>query len=192
MHSITLARNLQDKDTSSALGTIAEAKAKIPIEVLAGKHTELRRGGDGLRGPCPVHKGSNETAFSVSPERGVFFCFSCGAHGDVVELYQRLERHENAKTAAAMLLMEFGFEPPARPDAWFRKQDRQRPTRTLIQQRVFHNRRRMVYRMVFKDRVAAVEDLFGPEEARAAYEDFWELTEDVVKMMEERTMGRRR
>ena len=192
MHSITPTNTLRGKDTSSALGTIAEAKRLIPIEVLAGKHTELHRSGDGLRGCCPVHGGDNPESFSVSPDKALFHCFRCGEGGDVVTLYQLLEGHEDAKTAAAFLLLEFGFEPPQRPQAWFGKQERQRPVRTFIEQRVFHNRRRMVYRMVFKDRVDAVEDLFGPEEARAAYEDFWELTEYVVKMAEERTMGRRR
>jgi hypothetical protein len=193
MDSITLARSLQDKDTSrSALRAIELAKARVPVEDLAAKHTELRRSGSSLRGKCPVHGGDNPTAFVVAPEEGKFYCHACGEGGDVVSLYARLEGHDNMKTAAAFLLLEFGFEPPQRPQAWFGKQERQRPVRTFIEQRVFHNRRRMVYRMVFKDRVAAVEDLFGPEEARAAYEDFWELTEDVVKMMEERTMGRRR
>ena len=193
MHSITPTNTLRDKDTSrSGLRAIELAKARVPVEELAGKHSELRKSGDGLRGPCPVHKGDNPESFSVSPDKGLWHCFRCGEGGDVVTLYQLLEGHEDAKTAAAFLLLEFGFEPPQRPQAWFGKQERQRPVRTFIEQRVFHNRRRMVYRMVFKDRVAAVEDLFGPEEARAAYEDFWELTEDVVKMAEERTMGRRR
>ena len=58
-----------------------------------GLDTRLKRTGDTLRGPCPLHGGDNPTAFSVNLRRDLWRCFTgeCGA-GDVVELVRRIER----------------------------------------------------------------------------------------------------
>ena len=48
----------------------------------------LRRSGNELRGPCPIHKGSPQSKnFSVNVSKNAFKCFSkdCGAHGNVLD-----------------------------------------------------------------------------------------------------------
>lgn len=49
------------------------------------------RHGDQLRGPCPVHRSTNETSrsFSVNLSKGVYRCFSpcCGSKGNQLDLY---------------------------------------------------------------------------------------------------------
>ena len=51
--------------------------------------TNLRKSGDELRGPCPIHKGpSRQTKnFSVNTIKNAFKCFAkdCGAHGNVLD-----------------------------------------------------------------------------------------------------------
>lgn len=50
----------------------------------------LRRAGDELRGPCPVHKGRRHS-FTVNPSTGAAFCHSqCGRGWDVIGLEQEL------------------------------------------------------------------------------------------------------
>jgi len=188
VHSITATSTLRSKDTpKSALRTIEEAKARVPVEDLAAKHTELHRSGDGLRGPCPVHKGDNPEAFSVSPDKGLWHCFSCGEGGDVVELYQRLHGHQDAKTAAAMLLMEFGHEPPQRPDAWFCKQERQRPVRDKLDEARTNLLHRRLFRRFCEPLLEGVED---PEQRDEDAQILWEALGPIAEKMREGLMGR--
>ena len=71
-------------------------KSCVSIEmVLAAKglRGSLRRRGDRLIGPCPLHKGDNPTAFTVTLSKDLWYCFTrCHAGGDVVSLVQRLDR----------------------------------------------------------------------------------------------------
>jgi DNA primase len=78
-------------------------KEQVPIGlVLAvyGLDTCLRRMGDQLIGPCPLHGGDNNTAFRVHLGRGIWQCFtSCNGGGDVVELIRRIEQCNYAQAA---------------------------------------------------------------------------------------------
>lgn len=57
--------------------------------VMAG----LRRShGEQYRGRCPIHRGTGEDAFHVHADKNAFQCFSCGAHGNVLDLVAALER----------------------------------------------------------------------------------------------------
>ncbi|MCI4369557.1 MAG: CHC2 zinc finger domain-containing protein, partial [Thermoplasmata archaeon] len=51
----------------------------------------LRLQGSQLRGPCPLHGGTNPTAFVVDPSRGVFFCHACGQGGGLQAFVQAME-----------------------------------------------------------------------------------------------------
>ena len=52
---------------------------------------ELRRVGRNWVGLCPFH-GEKTPSFSVSPERGLYHCFSCKAGGDVFKFVQETEK----------------------------------------------------------------------------------------------------
>jgi len=59
----------------------------------AGVLGKLRRRGDRLVGPCPLHGGDNTTAFTVDLRLNRWYCFTnCSAGGDVVDLVRRLHR----------------------------------------------------------------------------------------------------
>jgi len=71
----------------------------------------LRRSGDYLHGPCPLHQGDNKTAFRIHLERGLWRCFtSCGG-GDLVDLVRRIECCDYAE-AARKLRSIAGRLPP--------------------------------------------------------------------------------
>src|SRR2546425_2767383 len=67
----------------------------------------FERKGDRLSGPCPIHKGSNKKQFSADVKKGAFKCFSCGDHGNVVDLVASIEGVDFRKAA---LLMQEWFE----------------------------------------------------------------------------------
>ena len=73
--------------------TCLHPKATFNIEqFLLARGFQLRRRGDSLVGPCPVHGGDNPHAFVVNRTKNVWYCFTgCGAGGDVIDLVRRLD-----------------------------------------------------------------------------------------------------
>ena len=51
----------------------------------------LRKTGDELRGACPIHKGEGTRTFQVNVNKNAFQCFSCKAHGNVLDFVASLE-----------------------------------------------------------------------------------------------------
>lgn len=148
---------------------------------MAGKHTDLRRSGSSLRGRCPVHGGDNPTAFKVDPDEGLWHCKTrCDRGGDVVTLYQLLEGHPDAKTAAAMLLMEFGHEPPQRSDGWFGRQRRQKPARDALEEARIGFLARRIHRWFFEPMVGAVADR---EERASELRRTWDDAERMARLV---------
>ena len=65
----------------------------------------FRRGGQ-WRGPCPVHgsRSPRSRSFSVNVRLGRYRCFSCGSHGNALELWAAV--HDESVYAAAVELCE--------------------------------------------------------------------------------------
>src|SRR5881397_2399695 len=59
------------------------------VEVISGR-TPLRRSGARFTGLCPFHD-ERTPSFSVSPEKGLYYCFGCGAAGDAVSFVEETE-----------------------------------------------------------------------------------------------------
>lgn len=78
----------------------------------------VARHGDQLRGPCPVHRSTNETSrsFSVNPSKGVYRCFSpcCGSKGNQLDLYAAATKLPLLE-AAHELCNRLGLPPPPLP-----------------------------------------------------------------------------
>ena len=72
----------------------------------------LRRRGDHVAGRCPIHRGQGEEAFHVDLRNNGFHCFSCHAHGSVLDLVAKVE-HCSLRQAARRLQEWFGVEGPA-------------------------------------------------------------------------------
>lgn len=68
--------------------SIDELKAEIDIrDVLEGCGAVIQNGWQQNEQPmfCPFHLNRNTPAASVNHMRGVFYCYSCGAGGSVVD-----------------------------------------------------------------------------------------------------------
>jgi DNA primase len=118
---------------------IGAAERSVPIaNVLqaAGVLGTLRRRGDRLVGPCPVHGGDNLTAFSVDLRTNRWYCFTrCAGGGDVVELVRRLHRvgfREAAAVLAALTSSDLAPAVVGRPSASHGVARPFRPFRTSI------------------------------------------------------------
>jgi DNA primase len=62
---------------------VAELKTRLRIEELVGASVKLVRSSRQFKGCCPFHN-EKTPSFYVTPERGNFKCFGCGASGDVL------------------------------------------------------------------------------------------------------------
>lgn len=73
--------------------TSANLKVTLSIEqFLLTRGIHLRRHGESLVGPCPVHGGDNPGAFVVNRIKNVWYCFTgCGTGGDIIDLVRRLD-----------------------------------------------------------------------------------------------------
>jgi hypothetical protein len=66
------------------------AKQRANMFAIASRYTHLRRNGRQHIGLCPFHK-ERHPSFYIHPEKKVFYCFGCGAGGDVFALVMRAE-----------------------------------------------------------------------------------------------------
>ena len=91
-------------------------KAAITMEQVLehyGLMHQFKRSGDRLSGPCPIHKGSNPTQFSVSIEKNVWNCFSeCKHGGNVLDFISRME-NVSILAAANKAIEWFHLNPEA-------------------------------------------------------------------------------
>lgn len=77
--------------------------------------TRLKRRGDQLVGPCPLHGGDNPTAFRVHLTRGIWNCFTACAGGDIVDLVRAIEKC--SKASAVRILNRMVTAAPVPFDA---------------------------------------------------------------------------
>ena len=69
---------------------IEEILYRTDIESLVGSYVSLKRSGSNLFGLCPFHS-ERSPSFSVSPAKKMFYCFGCGAGGDVITFVMKAE-----------------------------------------------------------------------------------------------------
>lgn len=80
-----MAGRIRDED-------IAAVRERSPIDEVIGEHLQLRHAGGGsLKGLCPFHD-EKTPSFHVTPARGMYFCFGCGAGGDVISFVRQVEQ----------------------------------------------------------------------------------------------------
>lgn len=66
---------------------IEEIKENIDIVDFIGEYVELKRKGREYFGNCPFHD-ERTGSFSVTPHKGVYYCFGCKKGGDVIDFCQ--------------------------------------------------------------------------------------------------------
>jgi DNA primase len=61
---------------------VAEIRERADIVQIVGRHVTLRKSGSRLWGLCPFHD-EKTPSFQVHEDKQIFYCFGCGAGGDV-------------------------------------------------------------------------------------------------------------
>jgi DNA primase len=83
---------------------IESIKSKLQLSKVVGMDVALKRKGREFVGQCPFHL-EKTGSFFVNDEKGTFYCFGCGASGDLIEYVKKKERiqfHQAIEKLAAM------------------------------------------------------------------------------------------
>ena len=69
---------------------IDELVARNRIEDVVGQYVSLKRSGANMFGLCPFH-GEKTASFSVSPDKGIYYCFGCHKGGGPINFMMEIE-----------------------------------------------------------------------------------------------------
>lgn len=87
-----------------------ELKARSDIVSIVSGYVHLKRRGRNMIGLCPFH-GEKTPSFNLYPESGSFYCFGCGAGGDVITFIRKIENLDYIE-AVKFLSERAGLEVP--------------------------------------------------------------------------------
>ncbi|NLL70602.1 MAG: DNA primase [Epulopiscium sp.] len=71
---------------------IEEIRFQNVIEDVIGEYIQLKKRGSSYFGLCPFHN-ENTPSFSVSPDKQMYYCFGCGAGGNVYTFIMQMENY---------------------------------------------------------------------------------------------------
>jgi DNA primase len=86
---------------------VVRVRESSDIVQLVSDHIQLKRVGRRWQGLCPFH-GEKSPSFSVNQEQGLYYCFGCGAKGDVITFVREIE-HVDFVGAIEMLAGRAGI-----------------------------------------------------------------------------------
>jgi len=69
---------------------VQKIKESLGIEEVVSSYMKLEPAGSNLKAKCPFHN-EKTPSFFVSPLRGSFYCFGCGASGDIFTFVEEFE-----------------------------------------------------------------------------------------------------
>lgn len=83
---------------------IQDLQERADIEQVISSHVNLKRRGKTLVGLCPFHN-EKTPSFTVYPDTRSFYCFGCGAGGDVISFVRRIENLDYIEAVKAVAQM---------------------------------------------------------------------------------------
>ena len=87
---------------------IREISDRIDIEDIVGSYVSLKRAGRYYKGLCPFHS-EKTPSFTVTPDKGMYFCFSCKKGGNVFTFLMEME-HMTFPEAVEYLAAKAGID----------------------------------------------------------------------------------
>ena len=91
---------------------ISQIKDRLDIVDVVSQYVVLKKSGANYWGLCPFHN-DKKPSMSVSPSRGIFKCFSCGAGGDALSFLVKIQNREY-KDVILELAEKYGIELPTK------------------------------------------------------------------------------
>lgn len=94
---------------------ISQIKDRLDIVDVVSQYVVLKKSGANYWGICPFHN-DKKPSMSVSPSRGIYKCFSCGAGGDALSFLVKIQNREY-KDVILELAEKYGIELPTKYNA---------------------------------------------------------------------------
>ena len=89
---------------------IDDLVARADIVEVVGRRVELKKAGREFKACCPFHD-EKTPSFTVSPHKGFYHCFGCGAHGTAIGFLMEFD-HMSFVDAIESLASQMGVEVP--------------------------------------------------------------------------------
>lgn len=105
--------------------SVEKIKERLGIVEVVSAYLKLERAGNSFKAKCPFHN-EKTASFFVSPDRGTYYCFGCGAKGDIftfVEEFEGVEFREALKSLALKAGVELVPEKKEKRDETERLQN---------------------------------------------------------------------
>ena len=77
---------------------VQEILERVSIEQIVTRYVSLKQQGKNLVALCPFHS-EDTPSFSVNPTKGLFYCFGCGAGGNVFTFIMKVENYTFVEAA---------------------------------------------------------------------------------------------
>src|SRR3989344_5321327 len=87
---------------------VEQIKGRLSIEEIVSSYIKLEKAGANFKAKCPFHN-EKTPSFFVSTDRGTYYCFGCGASGDIFSFVEEFEGLD-FKGALALLAIRAGVE----------------------------------------------------------------------------------
>jgi len=91
---------------------VEKIKAAVTLSAIINKYVPLKPNGVEFQACCPFHK-EKTPSFTVSDTKGFYYCFGCGANGDVIDFIE--DYHSCSFTDACKILGGTIEAPDAKP-----------------------------------------------------------------------------
>ena len=70
--------------------TVQKIKDRLSIVEVISSYLIVEKAGKNYKAKCPFHN-EKTPSFSISPDRGMYYCFGCGAKGDIFSFVEHFE-----------------------------------------------------------------------------------------------------
>lgn len=85
-------------------------KSSLSVVDVIGEYLQLKPAGNYLKSSCPFHS-EKDASFTVSPEKGIFYCFGCHATGDLISFVAKIENLSQIE-AVKFLIDKYSLQIP--------------------------------------------------------------------------------
>ncbi len=114
---------------------ISQIKDRLDIVEVVSRKVVLKKSGANYWGLCPFHN-DKKPSFCVSPSKGIYKCFSCGAGGDALSFILKTE-NKDFKELIIELAEHYGIEMPlsfhVNPEAKTLKDDMKKACKAAVE-----------------------------------------------------------
>lgn len=161
-------------------GDIETIKERLDIAEIVGGYVKLEKAGTSFKARCPFHN-EKTPSFFVSPLRQSYYCFGCGAKGDIFTFVEQTEGLD-FREALVMLAERAGVElKRSTPEASALKSEKEKVLEVLHEAMMFFEKelekcdeaKKYIKSRGISDESAKAWNLgYAPAEWRALYSEF--------------------